>query len=66
MKNLQAFSENRLDAEQANNTKGGAYNIFCEIYVGRQEAKGEEIDPAMMQQMMLWDKGLNDFMAKMS
>ncbi|NJN78276.1 MAG: hypothetical protein HC803_08055 [Saprospiraceae bacterium] len=58
MKNLQSFSKNALNAEQTNNTKGGAYNIFCEIYVGRQTAKGEAIDPEVMSKLMVWDKGL--------
>ena len=48
MRKLTSFSTNKLNDKQAANTKGGAYNIFCEIYIGRQEARGEEIDPNVL------------------
>ncbi len=64
MKNLQAFSANQLTESQANDTKGGL-NIFCEIYIGRQTAKGEAIDTNILGKLMEWDTSLNNYLAKM-
>jgi hypothetical protein len=63
MKNLQDFSINAVSTQEATNLKGGAYNIFCELYIGRQESKGEEVDPAVLNRLMKWDTGLNSYLA---
>lgn len=64
MKNLQAFSTNRLNESQVANIKGGGtINIFCEIYIGRQNYLGEAIDNAVLERLMKWDDGVNDYFA---
>lgn len=62
MKNLQDFSINALSTQEATNLKGGAYNIFCELYIGRQERKGEEVDQGVLGKLMNWDTALNTFL----
>ncbi|MFK7948887.1 MAG: hypothetical protein AB8G11_14940 [Saprospiraceae bacterium] len=66
MKTIQSFSKNQLDSTQSSNTKGGAYNIFCEIYIGRQQYKGEEVEQSVLNQLMKWDQGLNAAIQKYS
>jgi hypothetical protein len=63
MKKLQSFSGSALAPKEANNVKGGL-NIFCEIYIGRQEAKGEAVDQFVLKTLMVWDDGLNKARAK--
>ncbi len=62
MKNLQDFSKNAVSMEETKNVKGGAYNIFCEIYIGRQESRGEEVDPNVLGKLMVADNALNTFL----
>lgn len=64
MKNLQTFANNQLTQKQGASIKGGAtYNIFCEIYIGRQESKNEPIDQTVLNRLMKWDTGLNNYFA---
>lgn len=63
MKNLQDFSINSISTAETTNLKGGAYNIFCELYIGRQTRKGEPVDSAVLSKLMKWDTGLNSYFA---
>lgn len=64
MKTIHDFSKQQLDNSQALNTKGGSYNIFCEIYIGRQNYRNEPIDQGVLGELMVWDEGLNAAIAK--
>jgi hypothetical protein len=64
MKNLQDFSANSISKKEATDVKGGAYNIFCELYIGRQERKGEPVDQGVLNTLMKWDAGLNSYFGR--
>lgn len=52
--------ENMLTRPKQKNIKGGAINLFCELYFSRQARKGETVDPNVLSELSEWDQQLND------
>jgi hypothetical protein len=65
-KSLNQFKKFELTNTQMGTQTGGAVNIFCELYIGRQERKGEPVNQGILNVLMQWDQGLSQFFSMLS